>query len=286
MKKIVTLNDLPRYSHWPARLMGIDKWEQRKKNPKEINREYEHEKWGPLLERVKQTGGKVTIDEVNEWQLDCLSDMLCAKGLHALDILGPAEAYLCYMELVENTLRKYLPATALVELGAGYGSIILPLAKKHPFSGTNIIAGEYTKSGAQLIKTLAKNENLKVSSGRCDFNTEPLTDLSIPEGALFYTSYAICYVPTLDNNHIDRLRSYKPSVVVHFEPCYEHHDPATLLGLMRRRYIEVNDYNINLVSILNQQQKANKIKIIAEQSSVFGNNPFLPISIIVWAPIT
>ena len=137
----------------------------------------------------------------------------------------------------------------------------------------------------ELIQALAKREKLKVVSGACDFNTEPLTDFSIPEGAVIYTSYAMHYVPTLDDKHIERLRDCKPSVVVHFEPCYEHHDPATLIGLMRRRYIEVNDYNTNLVSILREQQKQNRIRIIAEQPSVFGSNPLLPASIVAWAPI-
>lgn len=284
MKQAVTLNDLPRYSPWPARLLGIDKWEQRKKNPEEVTREYEHEKWGPLFERVKQAGRDVTIDEVNDWQLGNLPDTVGAIG-DTFEVLAAVDAYLRYLELVENTLMRYLPAPGLVELGAGYGSIILPLAKKQLFSGARILAGEYTTSGVELIKTLAKAEKIKVECGHCDFTSDTLTDLFIPEGAVIYTSYAIHYVPVLKNNFIDRLSRYKPSAVIHFEPCYEHNDPGTLIGLMRRRYVELNDYNTNLVSLLHQAQSEGKINIIEETPPMFGNNPFLPVSAIAWSPV-
>ncbi len=277
------MNDLARYSPWPARLLGIDKWEQRRKTPEEVTREYDHDKWGAILERVKRGGMTATLDEVDEWELGSLPETLCAAG-EELEILKPAEAHLRYLDLVEETLGKYLPAATLVELGAGYGSIVLSLAKRAAFSGTAILAGEYTKSGAELIGTLARREGLKVVSGRCDFNTEPLTDFSIPEGAVIYTSYSICYVPTLKNEHIERLLRCKPSIVVHFEPCHEHYDRETLMGLMRRRYVEVNDYNTNLVSMLHCQQERNTIRIVEERPHVFGSNPLLPASVVVWTP--
>ena len=43
--------------------------------------------------------------------------------------------------------------------------------------------------------------------------------------------------------------------MIHIEPCYEHCEGKTLLGLMRRRYIQVNDYNTNLVTVLREQSE-------------------------------
>jgi hypothetical protein len=74
-------------------------------------------------------------------------------------------------------------------------------------------------------------------------------------------------------------------VVINVEPCYEHCEGKTLLGLMRRRYIEVNDYNTNLVTVLREQRDRGVIDILEELPAVFGSNPLLAASVIVWRPL-
>ena len=61
MKKVVTLNDLPRFSPWPARLLGIDKWDQRQKTPEEVTREFEHDKWGHYSKGYGKSAGKLLL---------------------------------------------------------------------------------------------------------------------------------------------------------------------------------------------------------------------------------
>lgn len=58
-KKKYTLDDLPRFSPWPARLLGLEPWGQRTKSSDEILREYEHENWGPLLAIVANATGRI-----------------------------------------------------------------------------------------------------------------------------------------------------------------------------------------------------------------------------------
>jgi hypothetical protein len=53
---------------------------------------------------------------------------------------------------------------------------------------------------------------------------------------------------------------------------------------LRRRYIEVNDYNRNLVSLLRAQQAEGALRILEELPAVLGVNPLLPVSVIVWSP--
>ena len=73
-----------------------------------------------------------------------------------------------------------------------------------------------------------------------------------------------------------------PARLLGFEPCYEHCNAMTLLGLMRRRYIEMNDYNMNLATLLHARQKQGEISILREEAAVFGSNPLLACSIIIW----
>lgn len=284
MNKLVELNDIVKYSPWPARLLGIEKWEQRKKDAEEITREYEHEKWGPLLKKVKESKGYITVDDINRWVFGDLPDIACAVG-NNFEVMQPYDAYLRYLEIVRSTLEKYSPVKNLVELGAGYGSILLPLSMMKSFEDTKIFAGEYTKSGVELIDILAKADGINLNCSNCDFNANPITEMDIPEGAVIFTSFATISVSKLRNDFIENLCSYNPSVVIHFEPCYEHNDITTLIGQMRHRYIEINDYNTNLISSLYTAQAKNLIRLVDEKPIVFGNNPFLPASIVSWIPL-
>ena len=50
----VSLNDLPKYSPWPSRMIGLSKWERGERTPKDVEREYEKEKYQPVLEIVSK----------------------------------------------------------------------------------------------------------------------------------------------------------------------------------------------------------------------------------------
>jgi hypothetical protein len=284
MKKAkFTINDLPRFSPWPARLLGLEPWAQRQKTPVEITREYEHEKWGPLLTRVRAANRPVTVDEVDEWQIKDVPPSLCSIE-DSLELMSAGDSHRRYMELVAGALAPHTPASALVELGAGYGRMLLGLARERPFKGMKVMAGEFTASGVHLIQQLASAQGIEVAAAGCDLASARLIDFALPPDAIVFTSYAMHYVPKLSASFVEALSAFRPRVVFHFEPCYEHCDCKTLTGLMRRRYIEVNDYNTNLVTLLHDQEKLGKVRILGEKAAVFGANPLLAASIISWVP--
>jgi len=278
-----SLNDLPRFSPWPARLLGLEPWEPKRKTPQEVTREYEHEKWGPLLEKVRAAGREVLIDEVDEWMLSPLPPALCWLS-DRLELMPPMEAHHIHLNLVAELVESYLPAAALVELGAGYGTVILSLAKRKSGIGLPLMAGEYTASGVELIRELSKAQGLAMQTAPCDFFSPQITDLDIPPEAIIFTSFAVCCVSQLSSDFVKAILRLQPKVVMHLEPCYEHCDNTTLLGLMRRRYIDVNDYNTNLVTLLYEHQKQGSLRILVEKPLVFGVNPLLTASVIVWSP--
>ncbi|MFZ3138514.1 MAG: hypothetical protein WA126_14115 [Thermodesulfovibrionales bacterium] len=284
LSKEYTINDLPRFSSWPARLLGIDLWEQKYKTKEEIIREYEHEKWGPLLSRVQKEINDITLEKVEKWMIYDTPDVLCSIG-EKLKLLTAYKAHQRYMNLLEKTLKQYLPASSIVELGCGYGSIILKLAKNMNNSSMSFLAAEYTESGKELTNILARAENISIDLGYCDFTSPEITTLAMPEDAIIFTSYATPYVPRLQDSFIEGICKFNPKIVIHFEPCYEHCEITTLLGLMRKRYIEVNDYNNNLVTLLYRYQKKGIIKIIDEKPTIFGKNPILTASILIWKPV-
>lgn len=79
---------------------------------------------------------------------------------------------------------------------------------------------------------------------------------------------------------LDALLRYRESIqaVFHLEPVYELYD-KTLLGLMRRRYTQLNDYNRDLLPEL-QSRPHTRIRRI--EPNVIGLNPLNPTSVIQW----
>jgi hypothetical protein len=277
------LNDLPRFSPWPARLLGVEPCKHRRKTPSEITREYEHDKWGPLLARVCSEDRQVTVEEVDEWQLKELPPSLCSID-GKLQLMDAAVSRRRYIEMVAGTLEQYAPAPALLELGAGYGSVLLRLAQRHTFSRMKIMGGELTCSGVKLMQRLASAQALEISAAQCNLAMARIATFSVPPDAIIFTSYATHYIPALPKYFVQALLAFRPRVVIHFEPCFEHCERDTLMGLMRRRYIEVNDYNTNLVNLLQAEEQQGHIRIHKEERAVFGINPLLAASIIVWSP--
>jgi hypothetical protein len=282
-KDSFSVDDLPRFSPWPARLLGLEPWRQRRKSRAQVTREYEQEKWGPLLQRYLTTGATADVATVFSWSVEGIDRMCCIDG-DRLQLLSSLDANRRLLEIVEDTIRPYLPAPALAELGAGFGNVILNVALAERARCGRLLAGEYTPSGVELIRRLSAAAGFQVDAGLCDFSASKMTVLPIPSDAVIFTCFAAHYVRILPDSFVEFLCELAPRLVVHFEPCYEHCDGESLLGLMQRRYIELNDYNRNLVTLLRTYEKKGWIVLLGERPHVFGTNPFLPLSILLWRP--
>lgn len=279
----ITLDSLAAYSPWPARLLGLDPIEQKHKNAKEIMREFGDEKWGALLEMFSGDSNFTIADiEAKEKKLKSVVPSFDNQLGFYLGELGKSDARV--MKYMEDTLRPYSEgASCLIELGAGYGAKIFKISDTIEFKGLDLMAFEYTKTGCDLINLVAKHSNKSVAVAQFDFNKLNFDKVHIPENAIIFTSYALHYVKEVRDDFVKFIHKLKPKVVVHFEPCYDYLDANTLHGLLCRRYIEVNGYtqNIGLSIESGCKQVHANIKI---QKNVHGTNPFLPFSIIQWAP--
>jgi hypothetical protein len=102
---------------------------------------------------------------------------------------------------------------------------------------------------------------------------------------VIFTCYALMYVRDDMPRVIEHLASLRPRLVVHLEPCYEHSLGGHLLDLMRRRYIEFNHYNTDLVSTLRGLDAAGHIQVREEQPNLVGFHPLLTGSLITWSAV-
>jgi len=260
----------------------LEPWETKQKSPSEIEREFGREKWGALFERYRQNPG-ARLEDVDKWAAGDASDTLASVDEHIVE-MSPQESHDAYIAFIANALEPRLPASALVELGCGYGSVILGLSRKAAFQDMPYFAADFTATGPELAALIAKEEGIGLTTGAADLRKNPVTSLDIPEGSLIYTAYAAQYVEQLTDDFVGGIIALEPSVVVHIEPVYEHCDASTLLGLLRQRYIQVNGYNRNLSTILHHHEQAGSLEIIQESVPGFGPNPLLAASVIAWKP--
>jgi hypothetical protein len=279
--QVRSLDDLPRFSPWPARLLGLSPWQPRPKTAENVRQEFEQEKWGPLLARVAGRQPTPDLAEVERELLGATPCLSLRSGTLVESTLLDAQH--AYRALAAEVLARHWPAPALVELGCGYGSVLLDVARRAPFTGAALHGGEFTSSGRELTRLLGQAQGTPVTVGTCDFALPEVTDLVVPEGALIFTSYATPYVRELADSFVDALLARRPRAVVHLEPLYEHCGEG-LLGLMQRRYIELNDYNRNLLTLLRRREELGHLTLVEETRQVFGTNALLPVSVVVWRP--
>lgn len=241
------------------------------------------DKWGPLLSRAEaEPGFGLAEAEASELDPETPVPFFDAGRIQ----LVPYHVVRARQtELYAEVLGRHIDgASALVELGAGYGSKILRLSAVDRFSALPLHAAELAPSGQQLITLLAERAQRRVAVGACDFREATLTGMSVPENAIIYTSFAAHYVPELTERFVDWLAAFRPRVVVHFEPCLEHMGSESLHDLLCRAYILRNDYNRNLVGVLRAAERAGTARIVDERRKVMGANPLFPLSVLAWRP--
>jgi len=282
MTKKYTINDLPLFSPWPARLLGLEPFPQKHRNKEDALREFEKEKWGSLLREIENKNATVLdASEIFNGHKEVLYyDHGVFKKSDAFDVHKKYIKMACHIIL--SFIGKDDP---VIEFGSGYGAIILSLAKKLRSKKNPIIAGEFTKSGMKIIRALSRNEGLNVVTEECDISGNPIMKIPLPENAIIFTSSTAYIIPSLPEDFVKNILHFKPKVVIHIEPIYDHSNTNDLYGLLRRKYIEVNDYNRNLLSILREAEENGLIQIVKNDPLVFGDNPLFCYSIIAWRPV-
>jgi hypothetical protein len=277
----VDLADLSAWTTWPARLLGLQQAPACERTIEKIDREYDKDKYARCLEYARGLAREeLSPEKVRAFEQDFGSKVICAAEESELIAIPGQMAMRRYEEILVKAMRGVIrEASVIIELGCGYGYNLWNLSREFP--GKRFLGGDYSENAVRLAALLFEAcRNIKVS--RLDLYSpqyELLEELGDSGPLLIYTVHAVeqlrSATPLLHalSPHRNRIRS-----VFHFEPANELHD-SSLLGLLRRRYAEVNDYNRDLVSRLRERTD---ISIVQLQKHVFGVNPLNPTSVIQW----
>ena len=276
----VDLNDLPQWSQWPSRLLGLDEWAIASRTLDKIEQEYEQDKYAKCLEFCNRSDKDLTPEDVKQFEFQLAPDQkICASVDNELYSLELKKARAKHYQLIANSIRKEAGhCDSIIELGAGYGYNLWML-KQH-FMTKTFGGGEYSANAVKVAARLYPPDlNIRVwHLNFYDPSTYTFLEL-LPAPFLVFTSHAVEQMPR-SGMIFDTLFQYREKIhsVFHFEPLYELHD-RTLLGLMRQRYAEINDYNRDLLSELKHRSY---VQIADIQRDVFGINPLNPTSIVQW----
>jgi hypothetical protein len=276
----IALDDLPRWTNWPARLLGLEAFSTPVRTTEKVAKEYGDEKWQFALDAFRKSAGKADAAALRDKYY-----ALQGEAQRAAVYRGRlVAAYIPeIMQRYDNLLIEWMsPAIAkaktVVELGAGFGQVLWALRAHFPekiFRG-----GEFTDSAVELARHLY-DKHPDISVEHVNFYDSDYAVLAKAEGpVVVLTSQAIEQIPDC-RCVIDTLSKYrrKISSVFHIEPAYDLQETTTLLGQMRRRYIEINDYNRNLFSLLKSRSD---VRILKMEKDVIGWNAFNSLGMVQW----
>lgn len=279
MKKI-TLNELPAWSSWPKRLLGLSEWVISKRDTSKVEKEYNLDKYAKCLEFLENSSPQATAEQVKTFELGPDAEDVCVSVGDDLGILPLKEARKRYYEIIADHIGEEIEeGMTVVELGSGYGYNLWMLSEKFNTKKCQWWGGDYSSKAVDIGKILWTEKFPHISVQQFNFYD---ADYQLPEGnkLLVYTAHTIEQLPDA-SNVITALEKHRSRIkaVIHFEPGYELQDES-LLGLMRKRYFEVNDYNRNLISEL--KKRSENITIVDIKPNIFGLNPVNPTSVVKW----
>lgn len=276
----IDLDELPKWSSWPSRLLGLTPWEVASRSIDKVDQEYDKDKYAKCLEYYSESGGIVTPEAVKQFEFgQDSSATICTSHGNDLVLTSLGEARARFYQLLVETMRHEIDKSAVViELGCGYGYNLWML--KQRLQEGCFLGGEYSTNAVRLASGLFR-EDPAINVLQFDFYDQVYEILeSARQPITIFTAHAIEQLPE-STSFFETLLRYRNKIkaVFHFEPAYELHD-TTLLGLMRRRYAEINDYNRDLFSQL--RERSEFTRIVRIEPDVFGLNPLNPTSVVHW----
>lgn len=272
----IPLSELPRYSPWPARLLGLEPWSRVERRIEHVDAEYEQDKYARVLDYCERTPGASFEDVLWHSIGEPREAPLCVAAGEKLLLTTMGEAFAREHAVVLEALVPLLRrGDAVVELGSGFGPNLHRL--REAFPDASYLGGDYS-GNAVRVASLVHGGGIAVERLDLYDDAYPLLERAAGELVVF-SSHALEQVQ--DVGHVldvlgaqrERIRS-----VVHFEPAYDLYGD-TLLGLLRRRYAEVNDYNRELLAELRARPE---VELVRVEPNVFGINPLHPRSVIEW----
>lgn len=259
----VSLNQyLSKSNVWALRLLGFETF-SKVRDISQVEKEYNLDKYArlvdlelPTIEHYKkkefEQGGTGEDDQIF---FSLKEEIFSVKLSLARKI---------YYQIIKEQVEKY-GSEYFCELGCGYGFNL-------SYLDGMVYGGEYSENAVKIAEKMGMDVR--------NFNYYHREDYSfIRDGSTVFTVHSLEQIPDA-RCFVEGIASQREKVryVVNIEPSFID-ERTTLFGLLCNRYIEMNDYNRNLFSLLRERDD---IEILEYERDVVGLNPLNSANIIVW----
>ena len=210
----------------------------REKTLANLEREYNVEKWGTLKASMSNTSFE-SHQELSKSAHSSNDLRLCA--LDGRFYQGTAEQI--SSEYVARIVRElealYLQedCDSIVELGAGYGRILVPLVKQLQSKRPRVVALDLAQASLDILAEVFTGSELHVHLDKINLqgrrsDHKALERIKVGRKPLVFTSQAIMYVPVLDDSFIELMKLWSEGVFFSRSP---HHTTLGMPNLELRR---------------------------------------------------
>ena len=259
----VSLNEyLNTENIWALRLLGFESF-QKCRNIDQVENEYNLDKYAKLLTCDLNSMEAYKIKEFENAGLSQEDETFISFKDEIFKVELSISRKIFY-QIIKDKVEKY-SSEYVCELGCGYGFNL-------SYLDGEVYGGEYSRNAVELAKKLCMEIH--------HFNYYNHEDYSlIKNNSTIFTVHSIEQIPDA-LCFINGLAAQKSRIeyIVNFEPSIIP-ERRSFLGLLRNKYIELNDYNRNLFSILKARED---VKIIEYKQDLIGVNPLNSANLIVW----
>lgn len=268
--KPITVDDLPKYSPWPQRLLGLEEFHPgRFRDKAYVLREYE--------EKYKRLLGTNDMQEV--LRRDLGNEVVAmSRGDHLYATSLPAAMHSVQAEHLTEIGLRAGEAASVVDLGCGYGLLLSRL--RMILGPEKILLGGDLSPSALAVAAALFADDLRLVTGQLDLLSDAYAPMAAAPGpCLVVTSFALHQLPSA-GPFIETLSQYREQIAAIV--CLEPEEDAfgdSLLGLMRKRYGQVNGYSADLVRCLRERSD---VAIETVRANLVGSNALLPGTLTVW----
>jgi len=277
----IPLAELPKWSPWPSRLLGLTEWKNQKRDVAKVDSEYDKDEYLRCL-KFAQEKKSVTPEDVRSYEFRLPRPPLCVSQKNKLYELPSGKILAADNAMLLDVLSPLMKdVDTVVELGCGYGFNLWELRKHFP--DKKFLGGDYSANAAKLAGMLYKDcPNMTVETFNFYNDSFPMLERCAPESkVLIFTRHATEQLPSV-KKIFETLTQYfdRIAIAAHMEVGFENYGDG-LLDLLRKRYVAVNDYNQDIVGVIRQRSD---IELIRNDPDEYGINPLNPSSVIVWKP--
>ena len=102
----ISLDELPYYSEWPRRLLGLDAWKAVRRDREKVAAEYDQDKYARCLEFFNTAKTRPRIEDIRDAEFRDDKQPTCASRGDTLFMTSFTDAYNEYYALIADSVLQ------------------------------------------------------------------------------------------------------------------------------------------------------------------------------------